>query len=211
MNGKILKRIIFIQIIIIQLTILVYFVELNLNKLLETIAVPQTLLNLIKSFIFSSFTEEFAKFIPLYMILYKKYQKEDLKVILTIALISGFTFATIENSLYIIDFGHSVLLLRLLSATLLHSITAGIIGIYLMDAKNQTTLAKTQQNIIIGLLLVVSLHGLYNFFLLSTESLISNFLTILVTLSAYSLPFIGTIFLIFKYNGINRDKGREKY
>ena len=74
-------------------------------------------------------------------------------------IVAGLGFATLENFLVTLSEGHSVILLRFATATLMHAITTGIVGYYLSLKKFKP---DTKSPIAKGLLIAIFLHGLYN-------------------------------------------------
>lgn len=77
--------------------------------------------------------------------------------------VAGLGFATLENILVIMAEGQNAIILRFATATLMHAITAGLIGYYLSLIKFTKRTKKEKRNLIIqGLLIAILIHGLYN-------------------------------------------------
>ncbi len=70
-------------------------------------------------------------------------------------------FASIENIMYMISYGKSIIILRSITATVAHALNSGIIGYHLGLAKFNPD--KKKYLIRRGFLIAVFLHGLYDF------------------------------------------------
>lgn len=121
------------------------------------------------SFILSSFIEEGIRFLVFLLVLiinqnlrYKdqKKSKEEFAFSgILICGVSGFTFGAFENIIYGIS-SPSIVIIRLVTAVLLHGACGVIIGNAVFQKKGDFS----RVNLIQGLLLAWSCHGVYNMF-----------------------------------------------
>ncbi len=128
--------------------------------------------------------EESAKFIPLAVFVYhRKYFKEHTDGIIYFA-ICGLTFGLIENILYTVQFGAGVGLGRMLLTPFFHAATTAIIGYYLVSMK----ITQNKIKFIISFLLIIIMHGLYDFGLMSQIDILSVasiMITLLLTMGIF--------------------------
>ncbi len=96
--------------------------------------------------------------------------------------VAGLGFATLENFLVTLSEGHSVILLRFATATLMHAITTGIVGYYLSLKKFKP---EEKHPVAKGLLIAIFLHGLYN----SVASLNLNIALVLLVILLIAMYF----------------------
>lgn len=126
----------------------------------------------IKAFIEVAFLEELSKLISNKIALSKKKKLDPLKVIFySMCVGAGFGFA--ETMLYISAFGKHVILLRALTASPLHMLTASIIGLG-MALKILTN--KKIYNYL-ALLLATFIHGIYDYNIMAKVKLVDGILT----------------------------------
>lgn len=118
----------------------------------------------------------------------------------TIYLITGaLGFSGLENTLYLLnpiitnDVGQSLITgnMRFLGATVLHTVTAGIVGITLGIAFYRKSFVKTI-HLILGLTLAIGLHSMFNYFILSETTRLTN-------LAIVGIWFVAVIvFVVFR-------------
>ncbi len=132
-------------------------------------------------------TEELLKYLAVLVILYKStYTKDpiDWPIYMVTAALG---FAGLENILFLIKplttSGTIVGLLtgelRFLGATLLHTVTSGIIGIAIGFSLHKKKIIK-KEYFIIGLITAVTLHSLFNFFIIQNNG--TDFLKVFLSL-----------------------------
>ncbi|MDP2587391.1 MAG: PrsW family intramembrane metalloprotease [bacterium] len=112
--------------------------------------------------------EELAKFVVVYMSVFNhKVFDERLDGVMYMV-VASLGFATVENILIVLGEGASVLPLRFVTATLLHALAAGIVGYFMGMAK----FAKRGKGwlIVLGLIIGIALHGLYDVVALSESN-----------------------------------------
>ncbi len=158
-----------------------------------------------------SFAEEIFKYSAAYFSsLRKKYMDEPIDAIIymiTIAL----GFAALENSLFLI---HSIKStggnitqaflvgnMRFIGATLLHTISSGVIGLFIALSFYKRKVLK-KRYLLTGVTLAVVLHTFFNFFIIKSEGgkMFIVFIIIWITI----------ILLIFSFEMIKRIKKEKK-
>lgn len=132
--------------------------------------------------------EELCKFVPLAVVIYgRRYFNEHTDGIIYFAL-AGLGFGLPENILYTLQHGTQTGAMRLLLTPLFHAAATGVIGYYLAKRK---LAGKAVFGIVVPLMVVMSLHGLYDFGLVSG----SLFFTALALSTTLGLS--ATFFLLF--------------
>lgn len=117
-------------------------------------SIKTTLLSvLITAIVFNGLIEESVKMLFLLILPTKK---KELPVFFSGALLAGFSLGCFETIIYLFA-GESNILIRLLSAVLLHTACAGLSGLYVWSFKKK----KLNISPFISATLI---HGLYNFF-----------------------------------------------
>jgi RsiW-degrading membrane proteinase PrsW (M82 family) len=118
----------------------------------------------------------------------------------TIYLVTGaLGFSGLENTLYLLNpviannVGQTLVTgnLRFLGATVLHTVTAGILGIALGIAYYRGAFAKTF-HLAFGLLFAIGLHSTFNYFILSETTRLTN----LAILGIWFVAII--VFIVFR-------------
>ncbi|HEX4774934.1 MAG TPA: PrsW family intramembrane metalloprotease [Candidatus Saccharimonadales bacterium] len=143
--------------------------------------------------------EEICKFLPLALLIYKKrYFNEHTDGIIYFAL-AGLGFGLPENLLYTLQFGSRAGLTRLVLTPMLHAATTGTIGYFLIKRKlaRQSPLVAA-----VPLLLMIILHGLYDFGLTSGVAAYQT-MSLLITLSVSA----GLFFLFSQATQNDQAKG----
>lgn len=198
---------------------LAFILEIAVREI--SLKLPLFLLSIVIFFIIP-LIEEFTKFLPLKIFLFKSPYLDEGTDFIFYMIISALSFAGIENIL-ILKMGEplikmteivSLLLGRFLTATFLHSLTSGIFGYFLY----LSYLNLKRKNIIFlkGLFLVSLLHGFYNFLIISIEGsfiiksgamITLNWPTFLLSSSLliFLLSFLG-IFLLKKIKKLSLEK-----
>lgn len=111
--------------------------------------------------------EEAFKFLPLAAHLYKKpYFNERTDGIIYFAL-AGLGFGVPENILYAVGFGTKSGLIRLILTPFFHAATAAFVGYFFVRAKLER---RSFWSVVGAFLLMVALHGLYDFGLLADKA-----------------------------------------
>jgi len=147
--------------------------------------------------------EELIKYLAAMLILYKTtHVKEPIDwpiLLITVAL----GFAALENSMFLIKpitlnqatVGLLTGQLRFLGSTLLHAVSSGIIGITLGLSFNMDSI-KRKWYLLIGLILAISLHSIFNFFIMENNG--SNFLKV------FAFLWVVTIIIMLLFEKIRR-------
>lgn len=129
---------------------------LHLN---DNFSVPQ---KFIKAFLVVGLTEEFSKYIIVkYFAQPKKAFDEPFDGIMYAVMVS-MGFAATENIFYVLDGGYVTGILRAFTAVPAHATFGALMGYYMGKAKFSKNRIKLN---LLGLLLAVTFHGFYDFFL----------------------------------------------
>lgn len=107
--------------------------------------------------------EEYCKYLVVKKFVYDKGKFDEAFDGIIYAIVASLGFASFENVLAIFTKGVDILLLRFITATLLHALTAGVIGYFLGLARFH----KEREHVLIaqGLIAAIAIHGLYNIIL----------------------------------------------
>lgn len=136
---------------------------------------------LFSSFILVSLSEETFKYLALRIFPYKRpFFNEPIDGIVYATMI-GMGFATLENLLYAYQYGIPTTLLRAVTAVPAHASFAAIMGYFVGKARFETE--RKQRLLLLGWLIPVGIHGLYDFFIIQ-EVYDGLIVLALVTLSA---------------------------
>lgn len=126
-------------------------------------------LGLLASFLGVGLIEEFAKFVPLSLFIYRRrYFNEHIDGIIYFGL-AGLGFGLPENILYTVDFGLKTGLMRLVLTPFFHVATTALIGYFLIRAKLDH---KPRWQVVAAFVAMALLHGLYDFGLSAGNSLL---------------------------------------
>ncbi len=121
--------------------------------------------------------EELMKYLAVLLVIYKT-NLADEPIDWPIYMITGaLGFAAIENTLFLIKpfsvgataVGLLTGQLRFLGSTLLHTVTSGIIGISIGISVHLNGF-KREWHILIGIIMAISLHSVFNFFIMNNNS-----------------------------------------
>jgi protease PrsW len=113
----------------------------------------------VESFLIAGLIEESSKLLGFRLFVWKKEQFNEITDGMVLLAAVGLTFAAIENVLYGITGDLSTILVRDLTAVPAHGMMTGIMGFFVGYAKVQ----KKKIFIVIGLIIAILIHGLYDF------------------------------------------------
>jgi len=100
--------------------------------------------------------------------------------------VAGLGFASLENLIVISAEGQDIIILRFATATLMHAITTGIVGYYLSMYKFSKEEAKKKYPVWKGLIIAITIHGIYNS-IVSTQTVLTLFILIAFLIIIYVL------------------------
>ena len=183
------------------ITIPVFFVQIGFASLLDKVDINSTIKNLIYWFLIIAFSEEFFKYLVIRIkVLNSPNLDEPLDIMLYMVVVA-LGFAALENVLYLfapmgpISFNALmsrtliIALIRFVGATFLHTLCSAVIGyaiaISLCDRKNRWL------EVALGVIVAVSLHGLYNFSIMTLDGYIRFAIPVIVILTLAFLVFSG--------------------
>lgn len=153
-------------------------------------------------FLWALIEESFKYFAAATVILWRKVVNEPMDAVIymiTIAL----GFSAFENTLFLLnplllgDILGGILTgnLRFIGATLLHTLSSGIVGIAMAFSFYRKDKIKISY-LLVGIILATALHTLFNFFIMNSNGE--------QTFLAFSLVWVGIIVLIFTFEKIKR-------
>lgn len=171
--------------------------------------VGETLRTFIFTFVVVGGSEEFCKFFMLRIYPYRKREFNEPFDGITYAVMVSMGFATLENIMYVMQYGMGNALLRMFTAVPAHAAFGVIMGYYvgLAKFKNNSVILQFQ-----GLLFAVILHGAYDFCLMANNiPLIAGGAIVSLLLGIrYSLKAIRLHQQISPFNIIAENMGNEK-
>lgn len=106
--------------------------------------------------------EEFSKFIFIRFILYRNKNFNEPFDGIVYAVMVGMGFATLENLLYVYQYGFATAVIRMFTAVPAHAMFAVLMGYYLGKAK--FTHSRELYYSMLALLVAILFHGLYDYF-----------------------------------------------
>jgi RsiW-degrading membrane proteinase PrsW (M82 family) len=147
--------------------------------------------NLFLSFLWVGIVEEFFKYLAVRLTVYRSKQFNEVMDGMVYMVSAALGFAATENVGYMLGFGYSVGFLRAILSYLAHISFSAILGFYMGKAK----IEGKKNWILVGFILAVPLHWLYNSFLvLGTAKTSVGF--ILLGLMVWVLALILTLVLV---------------
>jgi protease PrsW len=124
------------------------------------------LVTVFSSFVIVSFTEEGMKYLALLVYPFRSAFFNEPMDGIVYAVMIGMGFATLENMLYATQFGMETTLLRAFTAVPAHAAFAVIMGYFCGRAKFADTLVWQRRWLGASLLAPLTIHGVYDFFIL---------------------------------------------
>mgnify|MGYP001405797894 CR=1 FL=1 len=120
--------------------------------------------------------EELVKFLAVVVVIYRSNLTDEPIDWPIYMITAALGFAALENTLFLIqplNVGDTVVglltgQLRFLGSTLLHTVTSGIVGLA-MGASVHLSGFKKNLHLVEGLLLAISLHSIFNFFIIQND------------------------------------------
>ena len=166
----------------------VAMLEIGFYEQLKSLGFPIFLSRIIYVFLGIAFVEEIFKYLVV-----KKWVNRDSELdepvdIMLYMIIAALGFAASENLLILFPLLNPfqffetavVSILRFVGATLLHTLTSGLIGYFMvlsfLEAKNHSKIAK-------GLFTATALHGLYNFSIMEVSGSLKFLIPIFILVS----------------------------
>lgn len=170
----------FSTIITLIISYLVHFIDFNEVNINQVWSLISCILGI-------GLVEEFSKFIFVRFYAYNKKEFNEPFDGITYSVMVAMGFATVENTLYVIDGGASIGVIRMFTSVPAHATFGIIMGFFLglQKINNKKSFG------IFGLLLAATFHGLYDFYLMNIKF---NYLYGLY----WFILFIISIYLSFK-------------
>ncbi len=170
----------FSTIITLIISYLVHFIDFNEVNINQVWSLISCILGI-------GLVEEFSKFIFVRFYAYNKKEFNEPFDGITYSVMVAMGFATVENTLYVIDGGASIGVIRMFTSVPAHATFGIIMGFFLglQKINNKKSFG------IFGLLLAATFHGLYDFYLMNIKF---NYLYGLY----WFILFVISIYLSFK-------------
>jgi RsiW-degrading membrane proteinase PrsW (M82 family) len=154
------------------ITLPVFFVQIGFSFLLTKLNLSPIFISLLYWFIVISLTEEVFKYLVVRVKVLSHYEFDEPLDVMLYMIIVALGFAALENILYLfsptgLSFNEVlsrtlvVSFIRFLGATFLHTLCSGIFGYFLALSFYETK--KRLKLLVLGILAATSLHGLYDF------------------------------------------------
>ena len=145
--------------------ILSTFITLVVSYLLESFLLfrkDNLIDQLANAFLYVALLEEFSKFIFIRFILFNNKNFNEPFDGIVYAVMVGMGFATLENILYVSQYGFATAMLRMFTAVPAHATFAILMGYFIGKAKfsRQATIGYS----LLGLLVATFFHGAYDYF-----------------------------------------------
>ncbi|MDP2624895.1 MAG: PrsW family glutamic-type intramembrane protease [Candidatus Peregrinibacteria bacterium] len=129
--------------------------------------------------------EESAKFLVVRWYAWNKPEFNEPYDGIIYTLMASLGFATVENILYVIQWGATVAWLRAFLTVPMHALTAVIMGYYIGLAKYSKTKKESDGNMYTGLWIAILFHGFFNWFVSSNITILILMAPVLVGYSWY--------------------------
>lgn len=136
-----------------------------------------------RAFIVAAFTEEFFKFVALYLLIWKSREFDEKFDGIVYAVFISLGFAAVENVIYVYQYGHETGLIRAITAVPAHAIDGIVMGYFFGMARFGSD--KGNEYLFKAFFYPFLLHGIYDFILMAGYSW-------------YLLVFIPFLFYLYK-------------
>lgn len=147
----------------------IFFLEMFLSSFLPLFAFSNRISAIYNAFVVAAFSEESFKFIALYFLIWKSKEFNEKFDGIVYAVFVSLGFALVENILYVTNNGMSNAIVRAITAVPAHALFGVAMGYYLSFSK--FSLFYKKRNFAYALLIPIGLHGIYDFILMSGESM----------------------------------------
>ena len=158
-KGLLLASFLLGAIVSVIITIIIYFGLDIILPLKNHFSVPQ---QFVKAFLVVALTEEFSKYIIIRFFAQPKKAFDEPFDGIMYAVMVSMGFAVTENVMYVLEGGYTTGILRAFTAVPAHATFGILMGYFMGKAKFSKN--RIQLNLL-GLLLAVTFHGFYDFFL----------------------------------------------
>ena len=142
----------------------------------------------ISAFLGAAIPEELMKFLMLYLLIWKNQNFSERFDGIIYAVFVSLGFATVENIVYVLQYGMDVALSRALTAVPAHALFGVSMGYYFSYAKFLPEYEKKYLSFSIGTPIV--LHGMYNFLLISQSKFLDSHILISIILLLMFVAFV---------------------
>ena len=159
-NPEPIKKVIKVFFYGMLITIPAMFFQLGVDMVFPFVHTNSMVVIIITNFVIIAASEEFCKYIVVKRTVYKENVFDEPFDGIIYMVSAALGFAVLEDILVGFSEGPDILILRFVTATLLHAVTGAIIGYYLGRAKFEKQ--HSRGLIATGLVIAIAVHGLYN-------------------------------------------------
>jgi RsiW-degrading membrane proteinase PrsW (M82 family) len=165
------------------------FLEMGIFKAFDMLNLPFIYLAILNNLVGVALIEEVMKFLVVKERVLSSAEFDEPIDALLYMIIAALGFAALENILILLGLGTDLVLpqaveisaLRFLGATFLHALASGLVGYFLALGLLETR--KRLKLISLGLLISITLHGLYNFSIMEIEGPLKFLIPLLILIS----------------------------
>ncbi len=181
------------------------FLEMGISQVFADLNLLLTYLVFFNAFLGTALIEEMLKFLVVKEKVLSNAEFDEPIDAMLYMIIAALGFAASENILILLSSGSKIFLpqtleisvLRFWGATFLHALCSGLVGYFLALSLFETK--KRLKLISLGLLISITLHGLYNFSIMEIESGLKFLIPLVILISL-------SIFLIFSFKRLPKIK-----
>ena len=160
----------------------VILIELGFLEMLSRVTLSPFIVSILYWFLGVAFIEEFVKYLVVRGKVVKHSAFDEPVDLMLYMMIAALGFAALENILYLLPLTPAEVfptsILRFFGATLLHALCSGTLGFFLALSFYQ--IKHRGKLLLLGIVLAVVLHGVFNFYIIEKEGTISFLMPILI-------------------------------
>lgn len=140
-----------------------------------------------RAFFVAALCEESMKFFVVKKFAYNKVAFDEVMDGIVYTVVASLGFACMENIIYVMRGGISIVAARAFTAIPLHALASGIMGYYIGQAKFSASKKIERSLFLMGITFAIIIHGSYNFVLFATPEFgtFSAFLILPILVSSY--------------------------
>jgi len=121
-----------------------------------------------KAFIVAALVEEVIKLIVVLRFAYHHVDFDEVMDGIVYAVVASLGFACLENLIYAMESGLTIIMVRGITAVPMHAVASGMMGYYIGKAKFADNQPQANWLISKGLLSAILFHGMYDFFIFAS-------------------------------------------
>lgn len=185
----------------VAITVPVFFIQIGLKSLLDTIKIDPLAYSIIYWFLIIALSEEFFKYLVIKMRVINSADMDEPLDIMLYMVISSLGFAALENVLYLFtpagDLSLNtnikrvliITIIRFFGANFLHTLCSAVAGYFM--ALSFCKVRKGILTIPFGLILATLLHGFYDFSIITLNGYPRIIIPVIILITLAGLVFSG--------------------